>query len=1394
MKISKIVSAAILSVAVSSVAFGAGGGAVTTNSMLDFFNTAKDELNNIAKNKAGLADDLSVINDDTVKNAFKNILLKAKGLTISAEGFNIENFATVGDKQVGLKLTKQASKPMLEISYDGKKDVLSLGADDALTFNPRQLDKVTPSLKNFHQQTEITHDADIETDIANNTKNKTMFDYVKLIGSGTSEVFDYLIKNNENLGNNINTETKNAITQNAHPHLQKIAKILKAAKEAKDAGNQTVDFKDIGIIQDKFKISIDTTDKNKPKLKIKDTHGIIHGEDVFTLEDTTLKYEKNTAGNVWNHMLLNFKADGADKKVVEALGDNGAIGQQKKEADKTKAKALLREAINGVLEDSIIEKLKTYDTNQDAATKEKIKNILTLAKNEKLTFLDNNGISHELQLDNGKAKIVLKRTNSNVEFDIIYDHDEAGELQETAQNTSKFILNNNSIEYTPAQEAGDKLTDFAKLDQIKDKIKAALSQGTHLNLDEAAITKAKAKAKLYELLKKDLPTLLSKEKIDNLINAGTTGIANTELKAIVDEAKKLQEDVTATINGVNNENITLKIKADSTIEISKADGKKDTITLLADNKFKVETNSKVAKPVLQELAEIKNTLGENPFNAAIEEAKKKIVKEGDHVLTSTEIDNRQAFLDAVYKNDNDNALKTILAAISNQDLTTANTDEAILAKIQQAGQTKIKDILTKAKDVVEYVKSLALTATIGGATVKLEILEGNKPALTIEKDGKTDTFKLSDNNNGQLEYTSAKTSTKDSVLHLLSGFDPTNLNATLSVFIAKNGGEITAKEITAGNIDRIEDTADDKERDLKVAQATLAAINAGEKATEEKVKTLETKVAAANKAKEAAEAAAQKAKETADQANATQEQKAAAQKAAEAEAEAELAAEEAKAELEIAKEAQTAAKAEDVTTPEKIAKAKEKITKDIQAKSKQVDVLNDALAETNVNTVKAVNELKEKEKTLKAKETEYKNAAEAQKAEKLKALNEAKKEVAEAKEEVGEANADRAKRATRKLDNTNKSIAESLGDISADNEVLNKLFLDGNTKKEDIVNIVKNVTSSVTTSVDSMAKISNVDIVKFNTDLSTSTRLASLSNPFNADLALASAIRHLKDDSFASSDDSALSNVVREYTDRFNYDNNLWGSVLGGKTSVKNGASPKIFGVTLGYDKRFDNMIVGTTTTYTQTKADKSDVELKGKNIQLGLYTRGYFDENEVDARINFNFGDNKVKRTTSIGKTDGKFDSFATSFDLTYGRIYQLDNDVMIKPLGGVGYTYLKTKSFAEKGEGALSYNSITTKVANLKAGVELRKYVESGKYFYITPGVEREIFKNVKDPIVKFIGADNGIKLVGDDKKNTYFTLQTGANFNLTDSLSTNINFGTKLGSKNKFYNGTIGVNYKF
>ncbi|WP_180375087.1 hypothetical protein, partial [Campylobacter pinnipediorum] len=370
--------------------------------------------------------------------------------------------------------------------------------------------------------------------------------------------------------------------------------------------------------------------------KIKDTQDTA-GEDTFTLDGTTLKYQKNTTENVSRHILLNFEVEGASAKVNEALRDDGSIGRQKKAAELTEAKALLRQAINTVLE-SDIDNLKTYTSAQENTdVKGRIKNILKLAKDEKLTFLDNGGQginSKELTLDGGKkAKIILKKTASGAELDIIYDSTGTDISNHTdPKKLNKFVLTGNDVTFTEATEENNKLKALAAVDGVKTKIESALNAGSNLNLTVPQITKAKVKVDLYQTLVTNLPKVLTKDKIDELIKAGTTGIANTELKAIVDEAKKLQEDVTATINGVNNENITLKIKADSTIEISKAGGKKDTITLTGD-KFKITTDNKVAKPVLQELAEIKNTLGENPFNAAIEEAKKKIVKEGDHVLT-----------------------------------------------------------------------------------------------------------------------------------------------------------------------------------------------------------------------------------------------------------------------------------------------------------------------------------------------------------------------------------------------------------------------------------------------------------------------------------------------------------------------------------------------------------------------------------------------------------------------------------------------------------------------------------------------------------------------------------------------------------------------------------------
>ena len=63
----------------------------------------------------------------------------------------------------------------------------------------------------------------------------------------------------------------------------------------------------------------------------------------------------------------------------------------------------------------------------------------------------------------------------------------------------------------------------------------------------------------------------------------------------------------------------------------------------------------------------------------------------------------------------------------------------------------------------------------------------------------------------------------------------------------------------------------------------------------------------------------------------------------------------------------------------------------------------------------------------------------------------------------------------------------------------------------------------------------------------------------------------------------------------------------------------------------------------------------------------------------------------------------------------------------------------------------------------------------------------------MLNFAGSRN-VTFDADKRKYTYATLKTGAEFKITDSLSTNINFGVKARSKNQFYNGTLGLSYKF
>ncbi|WP_162273644.1 autotransporter outer membrane beta-barrel domain-containing protein [Campylobacter pinnipediorum] len=380
------------------------------------------------------------------------------------------------------------------------------------------------------------------------------------------------------------------------------------------------------------------------------------------------------------------------------------------------------------------------------------------------------------------------------------------------------------------------------------------------------------------------------------------------------------------------------------------------------------------------------------------------------------------------------------------------------------------------------------------------------------------------------------------------------------------------------------------------------------------------------------------------------------------------------------------------------------------------------------------------------------------------------------------------------LSSMSKDIILSMTDAATSNDnIANYLTQD----TANILSFVKANETSIQSATNEIGKVSNLDMVNFSNQLSTQTRLAKLSNPFNEDLALASAINKLSNDKFADNGDS-VSSVIKSYTDRFNNDNNIWANVIGAKGKVKDSSNPELHGFSIGYDRAFDNTIVGGYMTLAKSKADSSLINTKASNYQFGLYGRTYIDNSEIDTRVSFGKAKNKidryVKSNGNVLTQNGKYDTTYTSLAVDYGYVIDLSDSLFMKPLVGLDYSHSKSKAFKESGDLALSFNGVTSKSLNAKLGLEFRKYVDNGNYLYITPGFEAEVYKDVKDPVARFIGSNKDIKLKADDKKGRFVTLKTGAELKLTDALSTNVNFGVKAKSKQQYFDGTVGLKYKF
>ncbi|CAD7289075.1 hypothetical protein LMG7974_01330 [Campylobacter majalis] len=405
----------------------------------------------------------------------------------------------------------------------------------------------------------------------------------------------------------------------------------------------------------------------------------------------------------------------------------------------------------------------------------------------------------------------------------------------------------------------------------------------------------------------------------------------------------------------------------------------------------------------------------------------------------------------------------------------------------------------------------------------------------------------------------------------------------------------------------------------------------------------------------------------------------------------------------------------------------------------------------------------------------------------------------------------KAEKETEKIQETIKDFQRQLDELNKRLKDLGVFANAKNKQEQQVYEAMHNIggksdipDQDIVEVADSLQEISNTShkntstkISKLNSQLSTKTRLAKLSNPYNNNLAIAYAINNLKDEAFADSGDT-LNSVFKEYTNRFNYDNNLWANVLGAKANLSSGQNAKMHGFSIGYDKAFDDTIVGTFATISKSKQTSNRLENRANNYEFGVYARQFLNSHEIDVKTSFGVSKNKLNRnvilTNSALRTNGRFTSKFVSFDLDYGYLFELGQSAFAKPNLGLSYLWLRNSQLKESGDLPVVVRSNNYKELSLNLGVEIRKYVADGSYFYLNPGFSQEIYKSQDDTVINFIGSNNKIIFDKDNDKKGYFTLQTGAEFSITTSLSTNINFGFKARDEEKYYTGTIGVRYKF
>lgn len=323
---------------------------------------------------------------------------------------------------------------------------------------------------------------------------------------------------------------------------------------------------------------------------------------------------------------------------------------------------------------------------------------------------------------------------------------------------------------------------------------------------------------------------------------------------------------------------------------------------------------------------------------------------------------------------------------------------------------------------------------------------------------------------------------------------------------------------------------------------------------------------------------------------------------------------------------------------------------------------------------------------------------------------------------------------------------------------------------------------------------SPVNAINISNEMTISNRLAKFSNPYST-IKLAS----LAWEKFAAGEgiasDSTFSYGARAY------ENNIWANVIGGANIIDSN-SGSLYGVSVGYDRLIgEETILGAYLTYANSETKTSTIEQKSDNLQFGLYSRTLYNNSEFDFKTYAQFGWTDQNRLIAQTINSSDFTRKFLGASGSYGYVFDIGNDLYIKPLAGLNLYYSLTPNYNENGPYAQHVRSQSNFDASIEVGAEFRKYLSKESYIYATPKIEQYIITSGDHYTARFLGSPTSFTINGSDKKKTYGSLIVGGDVNIKNAWAFTFSAGVKhllsgkVNNESETYlSGNIGLKYQF